>query len=306
MSSIIIKNIDETCPIELLNEIIILKAQRNKYNPFDIPSPNINRKDFVDGKAYTKAKELYRVTYKKEYNILNDEIARLSDINTNICIEQKKKIDAKAMEDGTYYNHNEIAHIEEKHGIRKLKRKKAQQDYYNKNKEKLINDSLAYKIAAAQNRIKLLTTQHTQHLLKTNEIISPVCPCGRRCDVINFKSLVKHSSIVKHQIFKSIIGLVYYQRQNKRIKKVITKINNDLHMFKKNIRIKNDKGDSVVVLNKTDKEIYKLYNDMVGEIDESKFILRNPSINRVKITKKYKRMISILGARIINIKKVNN
>ncbi len=306
MNNIIIKSIDETNACELLNEIDRLTKERSKYNINEIPRPDIKKEDYTSILYYVKAKELYRETYKKEHQILNDEIKRLNDINTNLCIENKKKQDEKAKEEGTFYNADELEYLREQKD-KKCSRKEAQQKYYKKNKDKLKSNSIARQIIEKQNQIKSVANEHNKHLLKTNELIRPLCCCGRRCDVTKFKTIKTHSEKIKHQLFKSIIRLVHYERRNKRIKKVIDKINNDLIYFKKYERTrKGHSGKSIVLMNKTDKDIVEFYNDLVGEIDENKYKIREPSINKVKITNKYKNLILILSARIINLKKLNN
>lgn len=314
MNNIVIKSIDETNASELLNEIDRLSKERSKYNINEIPRPNIKKEDFTSTLYYVKAKELYRETYKKEYQMLTDELKRLNDINTNLCIENKKKQDEKAKEEGTYYNADELQYLKEKEEIRKISRKETQKKYYEGNKEKLRKQTLIKKCKEYENKIKSVANEHNKHLITSKRIINPLCICGKRCDVINFKNFEKHPKLIKHQLFKSIIRLVHYERRNKRIKKVIDKINNDLIYFKKysrtdkeHITMSGKRKDKVekttVLINKTDKEIIKFYNDLVGEIDENKYKIREPSINKVNYSRQYKDKINILKIREVNLAK---
>ena len=171
----------------------------------------------------------------------------------------------------------------------------------------MIRKSSARQYRNNEKKIKSITTQHNKHLVNGDSyVIRPLCPCGRCCDLVNLKNSIKHSKLTKHQLFKSIIQLVYYKRQGRKIKNVIDKINKQLIEFKKNVRIKNHQGKSVVVLNKRDKEILNLFNDMSGEIDENSYIVREPYINKVKYTSAYLDNVLLLKKRRVKLKNVHN
>tara|TARA_R110002126_G_scaffold270360_1_gene414157 strand:- start:90 stop:353 length:264 start_codon:yes stop_codon:yes gene_type:complete len=87
---------------------------------------------------------------------------------------------------------------------------------------------------------------------------------------------------------------------------VIKNINNELIEFKKNIRIRKENNRSAVIVNKTDREIVEYYNDLVDDVDENILKLREPYIDKVEYSKKYKKNILLLSIRKINIKKVNH
>lgn len=307
MNSIVFNKIDETDTNQLLKEIDRLTCEINKYNIFSIPSPkHIKREDYSNINDYIKAKGLFREAYKKAYYNIDNEIKRLRDLNTNICYERKKKEDEKKLEEGTFYNHDEEEYLKAVKKYKQISRKDHDEKYYQRNKEKIKQKAIIKKYKEQQKQNQLLNNIYIKHLILTNEIIKPVCLCCRRTDVTDFNTLKKHSKSVKHQLFKSIISLVHCKRENKKIKIVIDKINKELIEFKKNIRMKNHNDESVVIMNKTDKDVINYYNDIVDETDENNYIIREPYINKVEYNNQYRDKVLLLKIRKVNIKKVNH
>lgn len=306
--TIINSNIDETNGLDILNEIKSLTVERNKYNIHDIPSPNhLKRVDFADTKAYKRAKDVYFEAYKNTYNNINNEIKRLHSINSNLCIEIKKKEDDKAIEEGTFYNNAEQEYLAIEKEYKSEVRKSVNIKYYESNKKQLKLKALMKAHKAKIPHINLIKKEKGNvfnHLLLANEIINPMCPCGKRCDVVNFKNLQKHFKIQKHQLFKSIIKLVHYKRLKQNINIITTNINNELIYFKKVVRVKKE-NKSITLTNKTESEIINYYNALLDDFDENKMKLRPSSINKVKYTEKYKDKVLLLKLRTINLKRVN-
>lgn len=312
MNTIIQKNIDENDRNEVLDELDRLRKERLKYNIYDIPRPShIKREDFSEVFLYARAKDGYYESYTKQYNILDDEIKRLQGVSSELFYNEVKKQNEKekgkiSLVQRQIQIQNEYDNIDNDE-YKRISRQETNHKYYQRNKDKLIIKSMARQYRNNEKKIKSITNEHNKHLINGDtDITRPLCPCGRCCDLVNFKNSIKHSKITKHKLFKSIIHLIYYKRQDKKIKNVIDKINKELIEFKKNIRIINHKGESVVVLNKRDKEILQLYNDMAGEIDENKYIIREPYINKVKYNNQYQDKVLLLKKRRVNLKKVNN
>jgi len=129
-----------------------------------------------------------------------------------------------------------------------------------KNQETKINDELA----------DINVTEYNKHLIKKFKIIKPLCLCGKKCEVITQKDLIKHSKLTKHQLFKSVIRLIHYERRNRKLKSVVNKINKQLKDYKRVVRNKCERtGKSFTVTNKTEKETIIYYNDLVEPIDEN-------------------------------------
>ena len=302
MNTIIHKNINENNRNEILNELNRLRIERSKYNIHNIPKPShLKRADFSVALYYTKAKDTYYESYIKQHKELEDEINRLSDMNTQLVFSKKKEEDEKAFDEGTFYKADDLEYLQRREEIRKLSRQQTQQKYYERNKNTIKKITLLRQCKEYENKIKSVSNEHNKHLITSKRIISPLCCCGKRCDVINFKNFIQHTKLIKHQLFKSIIQLVYYKRQGRKIKTVIDKINDDLIRFKKTERIKNHKGESVVAMNKTDKEIIQLYNDMFDEIDENKYIIREPYINKVEYNNQYQDRVLLLKQREVKL-----
>ena len=294
-----IQAIDENNKNEVLQYISILEQKRSKYNIHNIPSPcNIKRENYDDILTYKNAKEQYFLSYKTCYNRLNNEIKRLSTINTKLCFESKKKIDKNALDNGTFYTPEEKEYIEtlsEKQTQRQYTSNKASRIYYEKNKEEIRIKRKIKQHQTALQEIKMKkSSQYENILVRKNKIIKPICLCGKCCDVIKFKNLQKHSKIEKHRLFKAVIALIHFKRREKSLKPVIDKINSDYITYKKVIRV-TENGRSFTMTNKTDKDIIELYEDMVREIDED--ITHQPRkayLEKKKISTKYKESVLYL------------
>ena len=300
MNSIIHKIIDENNSNEVLSQLYRLRNERSNYNIHNIPKPShVKRAYFPDGLDYQEAKNNYYESYKKQHKTLEDEIQRLSNINTNLCVEQQTSQPSIVMKQQKHIskpetNEEEQTYLEAKQKYQTERRKRNNKKYY-RTHEKDLNKKAKVKQLKDVENLKLdEKNTFVKHLFKTGKIIKPVCFCGSRCDVIEFKNLITHSNLVKHKLIKSIIGLVKYKRQFCRIKPVIKKINRDLKEYKKVVRRMKPNGKSGTVTNKTESETYFLFNAMVGEVDENNYIYREPYINKVLYTKKYQDNVFIV------------
>ena len=306
MNFILRREIDTTNHIEILYELNRLRNERSKYNIHNIPKPNhVKRADFSAALDYTKAKDSYYETYKKQYKALDDEIKTMSNINTKLCIEQKtnqpnivnKQQQHLSNHETSEEEHNdeeEQTYLEAKQKYQTERRKRNNKKYYKAHEKDLKNKAIIRQIKNVDNLKHDENNKFVKHLFKTGKIIKPVCVCGKRCDVIDLKNIKTHSNLVKHKLMKSIIGLVKYKRQFCRIKPVIKKINRDLKEYKKVVRIIKPNDKSGTMTNKTETETYCLFNDMIGEVDENNYIYREPYINKLEYTKKYQDNIFLM------------
>jgi len=144
----------------------------------------------------------------------------------------------------------------------------ASKKYYANNKDDI---RAANKRKRAEEKLDgVETNEFNKHLIKMSEIIKPLCLCGKKCEVITQKDLIKHSKLTKHQLFKSVIRLIHYERRNRKLKSVVNKINKQLKDYKRVVRNKCERtGKSFTVTNKTEKETIIYYNDLVEPIDEN-------------------------------------
>jgi len=300
-----LKPIDMNNRNELMKELERLRCIRLKYSSIDnIPSPtHIIRADYGhDRKAYQHAKDIYFKEYRARCKKLNDNIAVIQNANTKLCRESKEKEDKIKIKNGTFYNGDELAHLDEIAKLKKERRRltlsKASKKYYNKNKDEL---KIKKRIKDAKDLLESIQEEKKGQqnvLIRAGKIIKPLCLCGRQCDVLQFKTLKTHSNIEKHKLFKSIIRLIHYNRRNRKLKPVIDKINNQLNDYKRVIREKRN-GKSVTLTNKTDKETIIYYTDLVEPIDEN--ITHQPRksyIEKKQYTQKYKDNREIIYYRI--------
>lgn len=297
----IVIKIDET------NQLVV-RAELDRLRKLVFTEQKTNREDYCnnDGswiggnnKAYKDAKDKERnrvIKLKDQYRKRYDE---LDGLNTRLCFESKAKKDEQAKQNGTFYNGDELEYLNIKKELRQL----TQSKYYEKNREKLL---LKKKLKYVKSNIKQTkedkknADKSVQHLFTTRGVIKPMCICGRQCDVV--KNLRKHSTLEKHQLFKSIIRMIHYKRRYKSIKPVIDTINYDYMEAKRLVRVKTNAGKSIPVMNKRDKEILEEYNDYLdGEeedhpMDES--VTHKPRksyINKKKYTQDYKNNVELMS-----------
>jgi len=300
--------VDETDQKSVAAELERVRKYAGKHygSVNNIPRPDINRKDFQDVSQYVEAKRLYRENYITQAKKLSKEIERLDVLNTELCRASKQKQDEEAIANGTFYNADELEYLKIKGDERAALRQEANSKYYEANKEKLkrkrdIKGGKEIKEKAA--KINPLLA----HLVKQKEIIKPMCLCGRRCEVVMKGGIKKHATDkVKHQLFKSVIRLIHYNRRNgRKIKTVIDKINLQLEDYKKVVRIKRD-DKSFTIINKTDKETIEYYNEQCEDMDENiTHPLRKSYMKPVEYTDDYKVNIELLKDRVLNLKFMN-
>jgi len=268
-----IRPIDMKSQKEVREELERLRKLGGTYpNKDNIPSPtHIIRAEYDDVKDYQAAKDKYFKAIRDKCQKLSGNLKILHDLNTELCREAKKKDDEEAIKNGTFYNPDELEYlkvINDKRAKRAEQINNASKKYYHKNKEKIkmknqetkINDELA----------DINVTEYNKHLIKKFKIIKPLCLCGGECNIANEKKFKEHSTKRKHQLFKSVIRLIHYNRRSRKLKPVITKINQQLKDYKRVVRIKCERtGKSHTVTNKTEKETIIYYTDLVEPIDEN-------------------------------------
>jgi len=301
------REVDETDKTSVMAELErVRKYSTQHYGSLhNIPRPDIVRGDYENTSQYVAAKAKYRENYIWQARKLNKEINRLDDIYTELCRASKKKQDEEAIAAGTFYNADELEYLKIKGDERAADKAVRNSKYYEANKEKLKMKRDAKKSIAVKKKGTAINPL-LAHLVKTAEIIKPMCVCGRRCEVVMKGGILKHAtSKVKHQLFKSIIKLIHYNRRNKKVKSVVDKINLQLEDYKKVVRIKRD-DKSFTIINKTDKETIEYYNEQCEPIDENvTHPLRTAYIEPVKYTDDYKFIVMELRERVINLKRMN-
>jgi hypothetical protein len=268
-----IRPIDMKSQKEVREELDRLRKLGGTYpNIHNIPSPtHIIRAEYDDVKDYQAAKDKYFKAIRDKSQKLSGNLKKLHDLNTELCREAKKKDDEEAIKNGTFYTPDDLEYIR----LMKIKREnRAEQinnsakKYYANNKDKI--KAVLKKKRAEEKLDGVETNEFIKHLIKMSEVIKPLCLCGKRCEVITQKDLIKHSKLTKHQLFKSIIRLIHYNRRNRKLKGVINKINQQLKDYKRVVRNKCERtGKSFTVTNKTEKETIIYYNDLVEPIDEN-------------------------------------
>ena len=112
----------------------------------------------------------------------------------------------------------------------------AAKKYYANNKEKVKAKKQEKKMNTELAEINV--TEYNKHLIKKYTIIKPLCLCGSLCHIANEIKFKAHSKLKKHQLFKSIIKLIHYNRRYKSIKPVVDKINYDYIDYKRVVREK--------------------------------------------------------------------
>jgi len=302
---------DDIRPIDMKSQKEVIEELRRQRelsgkcpNIDNIPSPtHIIRADYGnDRKAYQHAKDKYFKTIRDKIKKLNGNIKVLHQLNTELCREAKKKQDDEALKNGTFYNPDELEYLrllKIERDIKTEKRALTNEKYYQANKHKLKAKRALKTIQSDMVGVK--KTNYNAHLCKTTKIIKPLCLCGRQCDIVN-NQLKKHSNIEKHQLFKSVIRLIHYNRRTRKIKPVIIKINNQLKDFKRVVRQKCERtGKSFTVTNKTEKETIIYYTDLVEPIDEN--ITHQPRKSYIEkadtTTQKYKENLMIMKINIL-------
>jgi len=299
-----IRPIDMKSQKEVLEELRRLRELSGKCpNKDNIPSPtHIIRSEYDDVKVYRAAKDKYFKTIRDKIKKLSENIKILHELNTALCRESKKKQDEEAIKKGTFYNPDELEYLRLSNDMRAAKAAKraiTNKIYYQNKRQNL----------KAKRTLKELNTEinnsdkndFNEHLFKTTKIIKPLCICGRQCDLTKKDSYIKHSKLIKHQLFKSVIRLIHYNRRTRKIKPVIIKINNQLKDYKRVVRVKDESGWSGTVTNKTEKETIIYYTDLVESIDEN--ITHQPRKSYIEkadtTTQKYKENLILMKINIL-------
>jgi len=263
------------------------------YSYFETPRAPFDMKDYgYERKAeYIKDKADWRANYIHERDKIYEKARFLEQRVTALCREEKKVEDDEAIANGTFYNADELAALDEMNDDKKERRNKQLQEaskkYYDKNKDKI-------QIKRKVNKLnKELTTIENkdinQKLVKSNTIIKPQCLCGCDSNVTKLKDIKTHSKLVKHQLFKSIIKLVHYKRGKRRIFNVTREINKMLADGKRLERFKKEKGGWGTRVERPNKETIIYFNDMCEPYDESTLpTARKSTQDKKEYTRKYK------------------
>ena len=272
---------------EITEELDRLKNVRMNWNIHTPPRPNINYDDYGHERRgeYREAKDKFYLDYKTTCQDVNENIKNLQAINTDLCFEIKKEEDDIKIKAGTYYTADEQAYLDQEEAERKESKATANAKYYDGNKEilkkkrrrKTLSEKINYKAEGIDMK-----------MVRKGVMIKPLCQCGRLCDIANIKSIEKHSVLKKHVLFKSVIKYIHFKRQNRKLKKVIKKINDDYIKFKK-VERKDEGGVRKTGVTKSDEDVAKLYNDYLRPFDEN--ITHQPResyINKVEYTTEYK------------------
>ena len=282
-----IRDIDMKNLNEITEELDRLKNVRMNWNINTQPTCNINYDDYgTERRAeYRALKDKFYLDYKTTCQEVNENIKNLQAINTDLCFEIKKEEDDIKIKAGTYYTADEQAYLDQEEAERKESKANANAKYYDGNKEilkkKRRRKTLSEKINYKEQGIDM-------KMVRKGVMIKPLCQCGRLCDIANIKSIEKHSVLKKHVLFKSVIKYIHFKRQNRKLKKVIKKINDDYIKFKK-VERKDEGGVRKTGVTKSDEDVAKLYNDYLRPVDEN--IIHQPReayINKVEYTTEYK------------------
>ena len=281
-----IRNINMKNLQEITEELDRLKTVRMKWNIHTPPKPNINFDDYGNEKRkeYQEAKDKFYLDYKTTCQDVNENIKNLQKINTDLCFEVKKEEDDVKIANGTFFSADEQAYLEQEEAYRKESKAEANAKYYDNNKEK-IKKKRRRKIIKEKRNFKPEGVD--PKMMRGGVMIKPLCQCGRLCDIANIKTIEKHSQNDKHLLFKSVIKYIHFKRQNKKLKKVIKKINDDYIKFKK-VERKDEDGVRKTGVTKKDIDIIKLYNSYLRPCDENiTHQPREPYINKVEYNEDY-------------------
>ena len=278
-----IRNVDMKNQKDVINELERLKCLLMKWNIHADTKPpplHIKIEDYETRAEYQQAKDDYYKDYNDTCRDLNNNIKNLQGINTKLCIDEKKEEDDIKIAEGNFYTADEQKIIDEQRQIIKDKRKEYNAKSYDKNKEKNKRKNNLKKIK--QNKIAVVGID--PKMVRKGVAIKPLCQCGRLCNIHDMESMKEHSVNEKHLLFKSVIQLIHYKRKTKKLKRVIDKINNDYIKYKTVERV-----DGKTITSKTDKNIIKLYKDMLRPFDENiTHKQREAYIERVEYTEEYK------------------
>jgi len=314
MNIIISNQVDESDRDSLLAEVARLRASLSNYNTHEIPSPtHIKRDEYASRDEYRAAKDVYFKTYKREFTTIQDEMKRCENLITDLARTKVEEDFKKQKEAGVIiYSADEKQRLKEDEEFKSLSQSQANAKYYQtKGKQRLVRiEQLKHKRKMEkiekQASIKFGDKANRdlyKHLIKTKEIIKPLCLCGKKCGVIDFADMKAHSIVKKHQLFKSIINWIHYERKSKNIKKVVGVINEEAKKFKRVVRVKNDDGVSFTRTCKSEKEIIEYYTVTGPPMNEDLYPpLRTPYIERVKYTDVYKLFIWDLKGREVYLK----
>ena len=321
MNIIISKSVEEGSKESLMLEVARLRAKLAHFNIYEIPSPkHIDRREFATRDEYKAAKEQYFKNYRDEFNHYNERMKRCENLITEICRSnvndeyQKQKIAGVIK-----YSADEQEQMKDSEELKVLSKSASNAKYYHtKGKERLVKiEALKLKKKMWEERralpaeLKNSSLYNTavnrgellRHLNKTREIIKPLCLCGKRCLLSEWRDIKAHPTLQKHQLFKSVIKYIHYKRQFNSIKKAVGEVNFNVKDFKRVVRIKRDDGVSFTRTKMSEKEAIEYYNDECQPMNEGLVPpLRTPYIERVKYTEDYRLFVLELRMRVLYLR----
>jgi len=289
-------DIDMNCKVAVIKERERIVKIMSGYSYFETPRAPFDMKDYgYERKAeYIKDKADWRANYIRERDKIYEAARILEQRVTALCREEKKEEDDEAIANGTFYNADELAVLDER---TKSKRQDqlgaASKKYYHKNKAKV---TLRRNIKKQQEELAAMENKDVnKKLIKLSGIIKPACLCGGPVNITVFKDVKKHSNLIKHQLFKSIIRLVHYKRKRLKLINAVNYVNFLLEDGKRTEAVKHDVGQWGSKIKRNNNDTINYFNDMCEPYDESERpIVRKPKQNKKQYTKDYKSNIEDL------------
>lgn len=280
----------------VLNERDRIVNLMGEYNYFQTPRAPFDYNDygFERKKQYIKDKEDWRLNYVKERGKLSEIARKLEQQITYLCRKQKAVEDKEAIKEGTFYNPDELAVIDEmKKEHRNIQLQEASRKYYHKNKAKV---TLKRNIKKKQEELAAMENKDVnKKLCNLYGVVKPFCLCGGPVNITAFKDIKKHSNLIKHQLFKSVIRLVHFKRKRLKLINAVNNVNFLLEDAKRKEAVKYDVGEWGTKTRRTNKENIEYFNAMSDPYDESvRPKIRKPTQEKKKYTKSYRNKIEDL------------
>jgi len=296
------RDIDMNSKDAVMNERARITKLMGEYQYFTTPRAPVDAEDYrtensFDRDGYKKAKEDWREQYVKERQQLAAVARKLDQQNTYLCQESKKKEDEEAIKNGTFYNADELEVLNERQDRRNEQMAEASKKYYHKNKKKI-----TLKRNIKKQQLELATMENKEvnkKLVKMSGVVKPLCLCGGPVNITVCKDIKKHSTLIKHQLFKSIIRLVHFKRKGLKLSNAVKYVNFVLEDAKRVEAVQHDDGSWSTTIRRNNKDNIVYFNDQCVPYDESVApMVRRPTHNKKDYTADYKLNIAILSRRI--------
>tara|TARA_R110002012_G_scaffold71548_1_gene183400 strand:+ start:3176 stop:4126 length:951 start_codon:yes stop_codon:yes gene_type:complete len=296
------RDIDMNSKDAVKNERARITKLMDGYKYFETPRAPVDVEDYrtensFDRDGYKKAKDDWREKYIKDREKLAEVARKLDQQNTYLCQESKKKEDEEAIKNGTFYNADELEVLNERQDRRNEQMAEASKKYYHKNKKKI-----TLKRNIKKQQLELATMENKEvnkKLVKVSGVVKPLCLCGGPVNITVCKDIKKHSTLIKHQLFKSIIRLVHYKRKGLKLSNAVKYVNFVLEDAKRVEAVQHDDGSWSTTIRRNNKDNILYFNDQCVPYDESVApMVRRPTHNKKDYTADYKLNIAILSRRI--------